>query len=84
MFTSNKESLMQDLSKCVCWLSRCVEDYKCLISKDVQFNKVALINKSNQATSDIDINTNKTQVTEAIYKGFIIEVELFSDHEDDV
>ena len=60
----------------------CREANKCLISRDVQFNEVAMINNPDQATSATDISTNKTQATEAIDQSEKIEVELSNTYED--
>ena len=76
----------------ICSLSRWVKGYKvcggetnkCLISRDVQFNEVVVINKSNQVTSDTDINANKTQTTRVIDQSAKIKVELSNAHEDKV
>ena len=76
----------------ICWLSRwgqrlqdlCIEAKKCLISRDVQFNEVAMINNLDQVTSAIDINTSDTQATVEIDQGEKIEVELSNAYEDKI
>ncbi|KAH9697399.1 hypothetical protein KPL71_023589 [Citrus sinensis] len=62
----------------------CKEANKCLISRDVQFNEVAMINNSDQATSANDINTSDTQATIETEQGEKIEVELSKDYEDQI
>ncbi|KAK9185556.1 hypothetical protein WN943_025912 [Citrus x changshan-huyou] len=62
----------------------CKEANKCLISRDVQFNEVAMINNSDQATSANDINTSDTQATTETEQGEKIEVELSKDYEDQI
>ena len=76
----------------ICSLSRWVIGYIvwcgkanwCLISRDVLFNEVVVINKSDQVTFDTDINANKTQTTKVIDQSAKIEVELSNAHEDKV
>ena len=48
------------------------------------FNEVVVINKSDQVTSNTDINVNKTLTTGVINQGVNIEVELSSAHKDEV
>ena len=55
-----------------------------MISRDVQFNEVAMINNSDQATSVNDINTSDTQATTEIDQGEKIEVEMSKDYEDEI
>ncbi|KAH9763605.1 hypothetical protein KPL70_001228 [Citrus sinensis] len=62
----------------------CIEAKKCLISRDVQFNEVAMINNLDQVTSAIDINTSDTQATVEIDQGEKIEVELSNAYEDKI
>ncbi|KAH9723409.1 Integrase catalytic domain-containing protein [Citrus sinensis] len=62
----------------------CREANKCLISRNVQFNEVAMINNSDQATSTDDINTSDTQATIKTDQGEKIEVELSKDYEDKI
>ncbi|KAH9762165.1 hypothetical protein KPL70_000710 [Citrus sinensis] len=52
----------------------CREANKCLISRDVQFNEVAMINNSDQTTSANDINTSDTQATIETEQGEKIEL----------
>ena len=60
------------------------EAYRCLISRDVQFNKAAMINKSNHASSKTDININKTNNAETSDQSTKIKVLLSSIHEEDM
>ncbi|KAH9800568.1 hypothetical protein KPL71_000711 [Citrus sinensis] len=62
----------------------CREANKCLISRDVQFNEVAMINNSDQTTSTNDINTSDTQATIETEQGEKIEVELSKDYKDEI
>ncbi|KAH9762677.1 BED-type domain-containing protein [Citrus sinensis] len=62
----------------------CREANKCLISRDVQFNEVAMINNPDQVTSDTDISANKTQATKVIDQGETIEVEFSNTCEDEI
>ena len=62
----------------------CGKVYMCLIRRDVQFNKAAMINKSDHATSKTNISVNKTNNTETIDQITKSEVLLSSIHEEDM
>ena len=55
-----------------------------MISRDVQFNEVAIINNPDQVTSCTDISTSDTQATIEIDQGDKIEVELSNTYEDEI